>query len=54
MEKSDKTYDFNSLEDANTFDLLPAIIITIPIILIGFFPNLFIEFFDLGIKEIIK
>ena len=54
LDKSDKTYDFNSLKDANSLDLLPAFIITIPIILIGFFPNLFIEFFDLGIKEIIK
>ena len=33
LDKSDKTYDFNSLKDANSLDLLPAFIITIPIIL---------------------
>ncbi|MAU24493.1 MAG: oxidoreductase [Chloroflexi bacterium] len=54
LEKDDKTYDFNSLKDASYFDLLPAFIITIPIILIGIWPNIFIDFFDLGIKEIIR
>lgn len=54
LKSDDKTYDFNSLKDASMFDLLPAFIITIPIILIGIWPNIFIDFFDLGIKEIIR
>ena len=54
LKSDDKTYDFNSLKDASLFDLLPAFLITIPILIIGIWPNIFIDFFDLGIKEMIK
>ena len=54
LENNDNTYKYNELTDASFFDILPAFLITIPIIIIGLLPNIFITFFDMGIKEIIK
>jgi len=54
LENDDKTYDYKNLSDGALLDLLPAFLITIPIIIIGLWPNIFIDFFDLGIKEIFR
>ena len=54
LEKDDKTYKYDELSDANFYDILPAFLITVPIILIGIIPSIFITFFDMGIKEILR
>ena len=35
-------YDYKDLKDGNFYDILPAVIITIPIIIIGIMPSIFI------------
>ena len=54
LNKDDSTYDYKDLKDGNFYDILPAVIITIPIILIGIMPSIFITFFNMGIKEILR
>ena len=54
LNKDDSTYDYKDLKDGNFYDILPAVIITIPIIIIGIMPSIFITFFNMGIKEILR
>ena len=54
LDKDDNTYDYKDLKDGNFYDILPAVIITIPIIIIGIMPSIFITFFNMGIKEILR
>ena len=54
LDKDDSTYDYKDLKDGNFYDILPAVIITIPIIIIGIMPSIFITFFNMGIKEILR
>ena len=54
LEKNDSTYVYKNLKDGNFYDILPAVIITIPIIVIGIMPSIFITFFNMGIKEILR
>ena len=46
--------DYDSLKDANSVDLIPVIILTVPIILVGIWPAVVINVLKTGIQAVIR
>ena len=45
---------YNKLEDAHPVDMIPVIVLTVPIFLVGVWPSVITDVFDIGIQAAVR
>jgi len=49
---SDEVYE--GLEDANWVDMVPVVALSVPIFVVGIWPSIITDVFDVGIQAVLK